>query len=190
MTYLLLGIALFLGVHSVRIFAEGFRTRTIARIGPLAWKGLYSVVSLAGFVLLVWGYSMTRGEAGLWNPPGWTRHATALLMLVSFILLAAAYVPGNGIKARVGHPMVLSVKVWALAHLLSNGRLGDVLLFGAFLLWAILDFKAARGRDKAAGTSYPSLGAARTGIAVTLGLVAYLVFMLWLHTLLIGVRPF
>ncbi len=190
MAILIIGLVVFLGIHSVRIFADGFRTRTIARIGPLAWKGLYSVVSLAGFALMVWGYSMTRGEAGLWNPPGWTRHATVLLMLVSFILLAAAYVPGNGIKARIGHPMVLGIKVWAFAHLLSNGRIGDVLLFGAFLVWAILDFKAARGRDKAAGTSYASLGAARTAIAVTLGLAAYVVFMLWLHTLLIGVRPY
>ena len=190
MIFLWIGLMLFLGVHSVRIFAEGFRTRTIAGLGPLAWKGLYTVVSLAGFALLVWGYGMTRGGPSLWNPPVWTRHITALLVLVSFILLAAAYVPGNGIKTRVGHPMILGVKVWAFAHLLSNGRFGDVLLFGAFLVWAILDFKAARGRDKASGNSYPSLGATRTAMAVILGLVAYVVFTLWLHTLLIGVRPY
>ena len=114
MEIFIIGLVLFLGLHSVRIFAEGWRTRTIARIGALPWKGLYSVLSIAAFVLL---------------------------------------------------------------------------LFGAFLVWAILDFKAARGRDKAAGTSYPALGATRTAIAVVLGLVAYVVFTLWLHTLLIGVRP-
>ncbi len=190
MEIFIVGLVLFLGLHSVRIFAEGWRTRTIASIGALPWKGIYSVLSIAGFVLLVWGYGMTRAAPPLWYPPVWTKHITILLVLVSFILLAAAYVPGNGIKARVGHPMILSVKMWAFAHLLSNGRLGDVLLFGAFLLWAILDFRAARGRDKATGTTYASLGAGRTAAAIVLGVVAYLVFMMFLHTRLIGVRPY
>ena len=190
MEILVIGLVLFLGVHSVRIVADGWRTSTIARIGLLPWKGIYTVLSIAGFALLVWGYGMTRAAPPLWYPPIWTRHVTALLSLFSFILIAAAYVPGNGIKARIGHPMVLGVKVWALAHLLSNGRTGDVLLFGAFLVWAILDFKAARGRDKAAGTTYPSLGAGRTVMAVVAGVAAYVVFALWLHIMLIGVRPY
>ena len=191
MTYLILGLILFLGIHSVRIFADSFRTRTIERIGPSAWKGIYTVVSLAGFALLCYGYGLSRGEPGvIWNPPAWTRHVTALLMLVSFILLAAAYVRGNHIKARVGHPMVLGVKVWAFAHLLSNGRTGDVVLFGAFLAWAVADYISSRRRDRAAGTVYVTLGASRDAIVVVAGIVGYVVFALWLHLWLIGVKPF
>ena len=190
MEILVIGLVLFLGIHSVRIFADGWRTATIARIGIGPWKGLYALASIAGFVLLVWGYGMTRAAPALWYAPLWTRHVTALLMIVSFILLAAAYVPGNGIKARIGHPMIAGVKTWAFAHLLSNGRAGDLLLFGAFLAWAVLDFIASRRRDRAAGTTYPSLGATRTAMAVAAGLVAYVAFALWLHLWLIGVRPY
>jgi len=103
MTWLTLGLVLFLGVHSVRIFADGFRTNTIARIGAGPWKGLYTLVSLAGFALIIWGYGLTRGEPPLWVPPPWTRPVTTVLMVLSFVLIAAAYVPGNGIKARIGH---------------------------------------------------------------------------------------
>ena len=191
MTYLLLGLIIFLGIHSVRIFADDFRTRAIARIGLNPWKGIYTVISLAGFALIVYGYGLSRAEGDfLWNPPRWTFHVTALFMLVSFILLAAAYVPGNRIKAKIGHPMVAGVKLWAFAHLLSNGRLGDVILFGAFLAWAIASFVAARRRDRAAGTVYVTLGASRDVIVITVGLVAYVVFAFWLHFWLIGVKPF
>ncbi|MBL8384300.1 MAG: NnrU family protein [Burkholderiales bacterium] len=191
MTYLIAGLVVFLGMHSVRIVADDFRARTVARIGLNAWKAVYSVVSIAGFVLLVWGYGLSRAEGGfLWHPPRWTNHVAALFMLVSFVLLAAAYVPGNRIKARVGHPMVAAVKLWAFAHLLANGRAGDVVLFGAFLAWAIADFIAARRRDRAAGTDYPVLGLARDAITVAGGVVAYAVFALWLHVPLIGVRPY
>ena len=191
MAYLILGLILFLGAHSVRIFADGFRTRTIERIGPNPWKGLYTLVSLAGFALLCYGYGLSRGEpAVIWNPPAWTRHVTALFMLISFILLAAAYVKGNRIKARVGHPMVLGVKVWAFAHLLSNGRTGDVVLFGAFLAWAVADYISSRRRDRAAGTVYITLGASRDAIVIGAGIVGYVVFALGLHLWLIGVKPF
>ena len=191
MTYLILGLIIFLGIHSVRICADGFRTRTIERIGLQPWKGIYALLSLAGFVLLVYGYGLSRaGGEFLWNPPRWTYHVTALIMLFSFILLAAAYVPGTRIKASIGHPMVMGVKVWAFAHLLSNGRVGDVVLFGAFLAWAVADYVAARRRDRAAGTVYVSLGASRDVIAVVGGLVGYVVFAFWLHFWLIGVKPF
>jgi len=191
MTYLLLGLILFLGIHSVRIFADGFRTSTIAKIGLNPWKGIYTVLSLVGFALIVYGYGQTRIEGGfLWNPPRWTNHVTALLTLFSFIFVAAAYVPGTRIKARLGHPMVMGVKVWAFAHLLSNGRVGDVVLFGAFLAWAVADYISARRRDRAAGTVYPVLGISRDIIAIVGGLVAYVVFAFWLHFLLIGVKPF
>ena len=190
MSLLIVGLVLFLGVHSVRIVADGWRSQMLVRLGEGAWKGLYSVVSLVGLVLVVWGYGLARQErVVLWNPPVAMRHAASLVTLVAFILLAAAYVPRNALKAKLHHPMVLGVKAWALAHLISNGNLADMLLFGAFLLWAVLDFRAARQRDRALGTSYPSGTLAGTGIAVVLGLVAWAAFAFWAHALLIGISP-
>jgi uncharacterized membrane protein len=157
MTLLILGLILFLGTHSVRVLGEGPRSALQGRLGAGGYKGLYSLLSLAGLVLIVMGYGATRENPQIvWIAPIWTRHVAALLTLVSFVLLAAAYVPGNAIKARLRHPMVLGVKVWALSHLLANGMLADILLFGSFLLWAVLSFRAARGRDRAAGTVAPA----------------------------------
>ena len=191
MTALIVGLLIFLGVHSVRIFAEPWRTGVRARIGENAWKGAYSVASLAGFALLVWRYGQARLDpVPLWAPMLWARHLAALLMLVSFILLAAAYVPGNGIKARVHHPMVLGVKVWALAHLLANHTLADLLLFGGFLVWAVLCFRAARQRDRAAGTVYSPGSLPMTLVTVVAGTAAWAGFSFWAHAAWIGVRPF
>jgi uncharacterized membrane protein len=191
MTLLILGLVLFLGVHSTRIVADGWRTATIARVGEKPWKGIYSLLSIAGFVLLVIGYGAARqSPVVLFAPPVWTRHLAALLTIPAFVLLAAAYVPGNAIKRAVGHPMMAGVKVWALAHLLANGTLADVLLFGTFLAWAVLGFIAARRRDRASGTTYPAGPGSRTAIAVVVGLVAWAVFAFALHRPLIGVAPF
>ena len=191
MTLLMLGLVLFLGVHSTRIVADGWRTATIARVGEKPWKGIYSLLSIAGFVLLVIGYGAARqSPVVLFAPPVWTRHLAALLTIPAFVLLAAAYVPGNAIKRAVGHPMMAGVKVWALAHLLANGTLADVLLFGTFLAWAVLGFIAARRRDRAAGTTYPAGPGSRTAITVVVGLVAWAVFAFALHRPLIGVAPF
>ena len=191
MGMLLLGLVLFLGVHSVRIFADDWRTQVITRRGEGAWKGLYSLLSIAGFALIIWGYGLARQQpVVLWTPPVAMRHMASLLTLIAFILLVAAYVPRNGIKARLHHPMVIGVKVWAFAHLLCNGNLADVVLFGAFLVWAALDFRAARGRDRAAQTVYPAGTVAATAITVIVGAVAWVGFALWLHGMLIGVRPF
>ena len=189
--YLLAGLLLFLGVHSTRVFADDWRNRTRAELGALPFKGIYSLISLAGFVLLVWGYGVARQQpVVLWNPPVAMRHVAALLTLFSFVLLAAAYVPGNQIKARLHHPMVLGVKVWALAHLLANGTLADVLLFGGFLIWAIVLFAASRRRDRREHTVYARGNAGATGITVVVGVLAWVVFALWLHRVLIGVAPF
>lgn len=191
MAILVLGLILFLGVHSVRIFADLWRTRTISARGEKPYKGIYTLVSLAGFALIVWGYGLARhNPVVVWNPPRGMNHLAALLMLFSFVLLVAAYVPRNAIKAKLHHPMILSVKVWALAHLLANGMLADVVLFGAFLVWAVLDFRAARQRDRAGNVQYAPGTAKGTTIAVVVGLVAYGVFAVWLHGILIGVRPF
>lgn len=190
MTLLILGLVIFLGAHSTRIFAESWRGAQIARLGPNGWKGVYSVVSIVGFVLLVWGYGVARqAPVPLWTPSMGLRHLGSLLTVVSFVLLAAAYVPRNAIKARLHHPMTLGVKVWALSHLLANHTLADLLLFGGFLVWAVLCFRAARARDRAAGTVYPAGTAAGTAITVAVGLGAWMVFAMWLHGPLIGVRP-
>ena len=190
MALLILGLVLFLGVHSTRIFADGWRSSMIARLGPLKWKGLYSLVSIIGFVVLIYGYKLARQETMvLWTSPWWMKHVTALLMMFAFILFVSAYVPRNSFKARLHHPQVLSVKVWALSHLLTTGIAAGVVLFGGFLIWAVLSFRAARQRDRAAGTVYPPGNAIGTSIAIAAGLVAWSVFALLLHGPLIGVRP-
>lgn len=188
MTYLIFGLILFLAVHSVRIVADQWRTQTIAHVGELAWKGTYSALSIAGFVMLVWGYGQARvGGLVLYDPPLFTRHLTGLLMLVSLVLVAAAYVPANHIKAAVGHPMLAGIKLWAFAHLLSNGRLADVILFGAFLVWAIVDFIAARRRDRAAGVVYPAGRGMFTVLTLAAGAGAWGALVFGLHRWLIGV---
>ncbi|HSV51424.1 MAG TPA: NnrU family protein [Burkholderiaceae bacterium] len=190
MAMLILGLVLFLGVHSTRIVADGWRTQMIGKLGAMPWKAIYALLSIAGFVLLAWGYGLARQQPlVLWTPPAGMRHLAALLMLGSFILLAATYVPRNAIKARLHHPMVLSVKVWALAHLLSNGNAADVLLFGALLVWAVFSFRAARARDRAAQTVYAAGSASGTMAAVVVGALAWALFAFWAHAWLIGVRP-
>ena len=190
MAVLILGLVLFLGVHSTRIVADDWRTQMMTRVGEKPWKGVYALLSIAGFVLLVWGYGLARqSPVLLWTPPAGLRHVAALLMLLAFILLVATYVPRNAIKAKLHHPMLLSVKVWALAHLLANGTLAGVVLFGAFLLWAVCCFRAARARDRAAQAVYPAGTAAGTAITMAVGLVAWAGFAFWAHGVLIGVRP-
>ena len=192
MTYLIIGLGLFLGVHSVRIVAEDWRTHQLQARGEGAYKGVYSLLSIVGFALIVYGFGVARETpVALWTVPVALRHVAALLILLAFVLLAAAYVPGNAIKARVHHPMVLGVKTWALAHLLTTGRLETVALFGAFLVWAVFDFSAARRRDRLAGSAdSQSTSKGATVLVVLLGLGAYAVFAVLLHGMLIGIRPF
>ena len=191
MVYLIFGLVIFLGVHSTRMVAGDWRTRTRARVGAGAFKGVYSLASLLGLALIIWGYGVARQQPVLlWSPPAAMRHVAALLTLISFVLLAAAYVPGNAIKARVHHPMVLGVKVWALAHLLANSTVAHVVLFGSFLAWAVWNFIASRKRDRAEGTVYPPGRSGATAITVVAGVVAWAVFALLLHGWLIGVKPF
>jgi uncharacterized membrane protein len=191
MAYLILGLVLFLGLHSTRIFAEGWRTSMIAKMGAMPWKGLYSVLSIASFVLLVWGYARARENPVLiWSPPEAMRHVAAPLVLIAFILFVATYVPRNWFKAKLHHPQMLSIKTWAFAHLLANGTLVDIILFGSFLVWAALGFRAARQRDRVNGTVYAPATAQGTIIAIVAGTVAWAAFAFWLHGWLIGVRPF
>ena len=191
MVYLIAGLVLFLGVHSVRIVADGWRTRMLARLGEGAYKGIYSVLSLAGFGLIIYGFGLARETpVVLWTPPVGLRHAASLLTLIAFVFLTAAYVPRNGIKARFHHPMVLGVKFWALAHLLANGQLAQVLLFGSFLAWAVLAFIASRRRDRTTGAQYAAGSSALTMVTLVVGSLAWMAFALHLHGWWIGVRPF
>lgn len=185
---LLLGLVLFLGVHALRVPGDHWREALIQKLGMGRYKGLYTAVSITGFVLLVVGYGQARLDpVFLWSPPTATRHIAALLMLFSMILLAAAFVPANHIKAKLQHPMTLAVKVWALAHLLANGTLADLLLFGSFLVWAVLVFKSARKRPSPIGPTPSKVG---TMMAVVVGVLAWLVFAAWLHVALVGISPF
>ncbi|CAG9242207.1 NnrU family protein [Paraburkholderia caribensis] len=191
MSILILGLLLFLGGHSVRIFAEDWRKARIARMGEKNWKAAYSVVSLIGFVLIIWGYGIARREPTvLWSPPLWAPHLAGLLTLAAFILLPAAHAPGNHFKAIFRHPMTLGVALWALAHLLANGTLNALVLFGAFLVWAVLDFAAALRRDRVEGVVYPSGALSRDVMPVVAGVILWVAFAFLLHGWLIGVKPF
>ena len=190
MLILIAGLLLFLGAHSVRVFADDFRTRQIARLGLKTWKGLYALVSLLGLILIVVGYGAARQHPVLlWMPPVALRHVAIFLTLPAFILLAAADVPRNVFKEKLGHPMLLGVKLWAFAHLLANGMLADVVLFGGFLLWAILDFRSARRRQPAAAMGIVPTTSG-TAMAIVAGLVVWALFAFYLHKWLIGVAPF
>jgi len=199
MTQLILGLILFLGAHSVRVFADDWRTQKMAAWGDKAFKGVLALLSLLGFYLLVVGYGEARLQTvALWNPPMFTKHISLLLMLFASILLFAAYVPRNHFKMRLGHPMVLSVKVWALSHLLANGNLADVVLFGTFLIWSVLNFKSARARDRiqmqltqssdsASEEVKPNLLASLVTLFGGMGLWALITFVL--HAKVVGVAP-
>jgi uncharacterized membrane protein len=188
MGMLILGLVLFLGVHSIAIVAPRFRDRALARLGEGGWKGLYALVSLAGFVLLIVGFGQARHTpVVLYTPPPFLRHVTFLFMLPVFPLIFAAYLPGR-IKTATKHPMLAAVKFWAFAHLLSNGMLADVLLFGGFLLWAVLDRISLKRRPPQALRTAPA-GPLNDVIAVLLGLAVYGAFIVWLHRWLIGVSP-
>ncbi len=189
MSLLILGLALFLGIHSISIVAPGWRDAQAARLGENAWKGLYTLLSLAGFALIVFGYGQARQEpVVLYVPPTALRHVAALLMLPVFVLLVAAYVPGR-IKAAAKHPMLAATKLWALAHLLANGNLADVLLFGGFLAWAVADRISMKRRTQRPLPGAPA-GRFNDAIALVLGLVLYVAFVAVGHRWLIGVAPF
>ncbi len=190
MAVLVLGLIAFLGVHSLRLVAEPWRTAQFARLGEQRWKGLYSLVSLIGFALIIVGYGIARrSPITLWAPPAGARHLTALLVAIAFVLIAAAYVPGNRIKRVIGHPMYAGVAIWALGHLLANGTLDAVVLFGAFFVWAAAGFLIWRSRDRRAGVAYPAGSTAGDVRAVVGGLVGWAVFAFLLHGWLIGVKP-
>ncbi|WP_439519907.1 NnrU family protein [Hydrogenophaga sp.] len=192
MAWLIVGLVLFLGVHSVSIVSPHGRHALAGRMGEGGFKGLYSLVSFVALALIVWGYGLARqAPVVVYTPPTGLRHAALLLMLPVFVLLLAAYLPGR-IQRAAKHPMLLSVKLWATAHLLANGTLADVLLFGGFLAWAVIDRISVKRRAAAGLTrSVPALpgSAANDAIAIVLGLGIYGVFVFWAHAWLFGVSP-
>lgn len=188
MTTLIVGLILFLGVHSLSIVNEPLRNRLQASLGEGAFKGLYSLASLVGLVLIIWGYGAARLDPTIiYMPPGWLRHLAMLLLIPVFPLLFATYFPGR-IKAKLGHPMLVAVKLWALAHLLANGMLHDLLLFGSFLVWAVVDRISLKRRTLRPTAALPA-SKANDAIAVVGGLVVYVVIVLWAHQWLFGVAP-
>jgi uncharacterized membrane protein len=193
MTWLILGLVIFLGVHSVSIVAPAARERWLAQMGEGGWKGLYSLLSFVGLALIIWGYGQARLDpVQLYTPPTALRHLSALLMLPVFPLLLAPYLPGR-IKTLTRHPMLVATKLWALAHLLANGTLADVLLFGGFLAWAVADRISVKRRERAGLVrTVPGLPASGLNdvIAIVAGLGLYLLFVFWAHAWLFGVRPF
>lgn len=191
MTIMIIGLLIFFGSHSMRIFAENWHQQQIAKRGETNWKLFYSAVSVIGLAIAIYGFGQMRLDPTyIWHPPMGMRHAVALLMLPAFIMLAAACIPHNAIKAKLGHPLLLAVKIWALAHLLVNGRLGDIIFFAAFLIWAILAFKTAKKRDRLTPPAPVATTKMATVATVLIGLVAYVIFAFYLHAVLIGVPVF
>jgi uncharacterized membrane protein len=186
MTLLLIGLLLFLGVHSMSIVAPRWRDAMATRIGEQPWKGVYTLFAVVGFVLIVKGYAAARLDPTvLYAPAPWLRHVAFALLLPVFPLLLATYLPGR-IKRAAKHPTLLATKFWALAHLLANGMLADVVLFGAFLAWAVADRISLARRPARAVPALPG-SRANDAIVIVGGLAIYAAFALWLHPLLIGV---
>jgi len=191
MGLLIAGLFVFLGLHSLRMVAGDWRARQMARLGEGPWKAIYSLLSIAGFMLLIWGFGEARQHPHvLYVPPMGLRHANALFTLVAFVLVAAAYVPRNHLKAKLGHPMYAGIKIWALGHLLATGMLHDVVLFGAFLIWAIAGFSVSRRRDRKAAVAYPAGTIVGDLWALAIGTALWAAFAFWLHAKWIGVAPF
>jgi uncharacterized membrane protein len=187
MAVLIAGLVIFLGVHSIAIFSPDARARALKHWGEGPWKAGYGLISLVGFALLIYGFGLARqAPVVLYTPPLWMRHAAVLFMLPVFPLLLAAYLPGR-IKAATKHPMLAAVKFWAFGHLLANGTLTDMLLFGGFLAWAVMDRISLKRRSQAIRTAPP--GRFNDFSAIVLGLALYVVFIGWAHVRLFGVPP-
>ncbi|MGA8692156.1 MAG: NnrU family protein [Methyloceanibacter sp.] len=187
MTLLIIGIIVMIGIHLVPAYPD-LRDRLIGRLGQNGYRAFFSLVSTLGLVLLVWGFARAP-IIQVWSPPGWTRYVAMVLMLPVFILLIAAYLPGE-IKAKLRHPFLAAIKFWALAHLIANGDLASILLFGSFLAYAVFDRITLKRRSETGLVTVPETGPPRNDvISVVGGLLLYVVFLVWLHPLLIGTSP-
>ncbi|REG86813.1 NnrU family protein [Marinomonas pollencensis] len=188
---LVIGLVIFFGLHSLHIFASEWRARSMAKNGALRWRMRFGLLTLLAIASIIMGYEHTRqAPIWLWNPPVWTHQIASLLVLVSFYFAAAALIPGTKLKSMVGHPFLLAVKLWAFAHLISNGTLADVVLFASFLVWSIVSFAVARRRDRAAGVAKPEyIGVHMDLAAFVVSIVPWFAMVFFLHKMLIGVSP-
>jgi uncharacterized membrane protein len=186
MWILILGLVVFFAIHSVRMAAGGFRDRQIA-ISPRRWTIIYTLVSVVGLGLIIWGWVLYRpGVGDLYAPPDWGRHVAMVLVWAAFVLVPAAYLPPGRIKAAVKHPFLAGVALWAFAHLLSNGDLASVSVFGAFLAFTVVNRLAVSARSDPDPVPVKPRSDV---IAVLAGTAVYLVFVFWLHRWLFGVSP-
>ncbi|MET0879245.1 MAG: NnrU family protein [Tardiphaga sp.] len=190
LSVMILGLALFIGVHLVSTRRD-FRSQLIGRFGESLYKLGYALLSAVGLALIVWGFAAYRatGWIDVWYPPKAMRHITVALMLPAVILLAAAYLRGR-IYTLVKHPMLTAVKLWALSHLLANGDLGSIILFGSFLAWAVFDRISLKRRSDPGGPPIPVGGLGNDAIAVAVGIVAYVALGFAFHPVVIGVPVF
>lgn len=185
MIWLIAGLVVFLGIHSTRMVAPDFRARMIARFGENGWKGIYSLVALAGLVLLVWGYGQARMTAPVvYEPPEWMKHLTMALMPFSLIALAASQLPAGYIKRALKHPMLVAVKIWAFAHLLANGDLASIVLFVAVLAWAVWNRISVKRRGP---VEFGAVSAVYDVVAVAIGIALTVWLVVQLHGWLFGV---
>lgn len=190
MALLILGLVVFIGTHLFTTRREA-RANLIARIGENPYKALYSLLSLIGLVLIGYGFARYRatGWIDVWYPPVWTKHLAAALVWPAIIFFVAAYVPGK-IKTTLKHPMLVGVKLWATAHLIANGDLGSIVLFGSLLAWAVFDRISVKRRTDPSGLQIPNGGVRNDIIAVVVGTLVYVALGLWFHPAVIGVPVF
>ncbi|MBB3315753.1 putative membrane protein [Rhizobium sp. BK181] len=191
MALLIVGIIIFLGLHLIRVIAPGLRQSMIDRLGENGWKGVYSVLSILSLILLIYGFGHARQVTGvLYTPPVWMAHIAVTLMLIALICLVASLLPAGRIAVKTKHPMVLSVKIWAFAHLLANGETSSVLLFAAFLAWGVILRIALKRRERAGElTLRPFVSGKYDLYAAIIGVVVWALITFKLHELLIGVAP-
>jgi len=189
MLLLILGLVLFTGIHSLRLGGDALRARLLNSLGEAKFKGLYSLISVVGFIFMVYGFGLARdAPIPIWSPPSFAKWIAYFLTLLAMVLMVAAYVPNNRIRAKLHHPMVLSVKTWALAHLIANGTLAHIFLFGTLLVWSVLLFRASRARDKRMQVVYATGNGASTWLTLEIGLALWLIFVGWLHGWIVGVQ--
>ncbi|MBB4566062.1 NnrU family protein [Rhizobium leucaenae] len=190
MSLLILGIILFLGIHLIRVVIPDFRRSMIASLGESGWRIGYSIVSILTLILLIYGFGQARDSTPIWSPPFWMSHITILLMLFALICLVASLLPAGYIAVRTKHPMVLSVKIWAFAHLLSNGDGAAMLLFAAFLAWGVIVRISLKRRERAGEISLrPFVSAKYDLYAIIIGIVVWGLIIWKLHEWIIGVSP-
>ncbi|WP_421849940.1 NnrU family protein [Marinomonas sp.] len=191
MLILVLGLIIFFSVHSVRLIAPKWRESSMARHGEMRWKMRFGMITLIAFGLIIMGYMQVRIEpVWLWFPPVWTRHLAGLLVLVALFFVGSALVPNTTMKKKVGYPMLIAVKIWAFAHLISNGTLADVIIFGSFLVWSIVSFAVYRRRDRKAGVVRDQESGVQFDLAAfTFAMVSWFAIVFYLHQAIIGVSP-